>query len=139
MPKIQAGRTDNTRVDEDPSLLQFARVLIVVAGVWHVLIGFAAVQKDMVFVSSPDYSYAVDLTTSGWIHILLGVAFGATGFALRRNRPRVRALGIVLTCMSLIANFLFIPRHPTWSILIILLSLLVMWILGTVDEKAHSA
>jgi hypothetical protein len=41
--------------------------------------------------------------------------------------------------MSLIANFLFIPRHPTWSILIILLSLLVMWILGTVDEKAHSA
>jgi hypothetical protein len=60
--KIQAGRTDNTRVDEVPGLLQFARVLIVVAGVWHVLIGFAAVQKDTVFVTSPGYTYAVDLT-----------------------------------------------------------------------------
>jgi hypothetical protein len=99
MRKIQAGRTDNTRVDEVPGLLQFARVLIVVAGVWHVLIGFAAVQKDTVFVTSPGYTYAVDLTTSGWIHIFLGVAFGATGLALRRERPRVRALGIVLACM----------------------------------------
>ena len=139
MRKIQASRTASTRVDEVPGLFQFARVLMVVAGVWHVLIGFAAVQKDTVFVSSQGYAYAVDLTTSGWTHILLGFAFGATGLALRHGRPRVRALGIVLACMSLIVNFLFIPRHPVWSIMIVLPSLMIMWTLGMVDEKAHSA
>ena len=41
--------------------------------------------------------------------------------------------------MSLIVNFLFIPRHPVWSILIILLNLLIMCTLGMVDEKARSA
>jgi hypothetical protein len=138
MSKIQAGRTVNTRVNEVPGLFTFARVLMVVAGAWHVLVGFAAVQKDTVFVSAQSYTYAVDLTTSGWIHILLGVAFGATGLALQRGRPRVRALGIVLACMSLIANFLFIPRHPMWSIMIILVCLVIMWTLGTVDEKARS-
>jgi hypothetical protein len=139
MRKIQAGRTVSTRVDDVPGLLQFARVLMVVAGVWQVLIGFAAVQKDTVFVTSQGYTFAVDLTTSGWIHILFGIAFGATGVAVRRERPRVRASGIVLASMSLIVNFLFIPRHPVWSILIILLNLLIMCTLGMVDEKARSA
>jgi hypothetical protein len=41
--------------------------------------------------------------------------------------------------MHVITNFLFIPRHPMWSILIILLSLLIMWILGAIDVKARSA
>jgi hypothetical protein len=103
--------------------------------VWHALVGFAAVRKDTVFVTSPSYTYSIDLTTSGWTHLVIGAAFMITGLLVRPRRTLVRVAGIVLTCASLLANFLFIPRHPLWSVTIIAVDLAIMWTLGVYPEK----
>jgi hypothetical protein len=37
----------------------------------------------------------------------------------------------VLASLSLIANFLFLPHYPLWSLLIIVLDIAVIWALAT--------
>jgi len=40
-----------------------------------------------------------------------------------------RAIGILLVALSAIANFLFIPSYPFWSLLMIVLDVFVIWAL----------
>jgi hypothetical protein len=41
-----------------------------------------------------------------------------------------RAVGIVLAALSAIANFLFIPYYPFWSLLMVALDVFVIWALA---------
>jgi uncharacterized protein (DUF983 family) len=45
-----------------------------------------------------------------------------------------RVVGIVVASVSLIANFMFIPQYPLWSLLIIALDVAVIWALATYLE-----
>jgi hypothetical protein len=109
----------------------FAAALMMVAGVWHALAGIAALFEDTVFVSTPEYVYSFDLTAWGWIHLLMGILVLLAGVGVIRGQTWARAVGILLACLSLIANFLFIPHYPIWSLVIIALDVAVIWALAT--------
>jgi hypothetical protein len=128
----------HSMTDEEPhtsrwatGLVLFAGVVMMVAGVWHALAGLGAVVNDKVYVSTPAYIYSFDLTGWGWIHILLGIVVAAAGFVVLLGMMWARVVGIVLASVSLIANFMFIPHYPLWSLLIIGLDVAVIWALAT--------
>jgi hypothetical protein len=112
-------------------LTVFAGALMAVAGIYHVLIGIAALVNDKVYVAGLQYIYSFDLTSWGWIHLLLGVLVAVAGVAVLRGQLWGRVVGIVLASLSLIANFLFIPWYPIWSLLIIALDIGIVWALAT--------
>ena len=117
-------------------LTLFAAALMMVAGVWHALAGVAALTEDTVYLSTPEYVYSFDLTAWGWVHLLLGVLVLVAGFGVIRGQTWARAIGIVLACLSLIANFLFIPHYPIWSLVIMALDVAVIWALATYRRDA---
>ena len=91
-------RPATTARQESPwanGLTIFAGSLMVIAGVWHVLAGIAALVNDKIYVSTPQYIYSFDLTGWGWIHILLGVLVGLAGVAVLSGQTWGRAVGIV--------------------------------------------
>ena len=49
-------------------LAVFAGALMIVSGIGAVLQGIAAVFNDEIFASTPQYTFALDLTAWGWIH-----------------------------------------------------------------------
>jgi hypothetical protein len=108
-----------------------AATFLVIAGVWHALAGLAAVFNDDVYVATPQYIYSFDLTAWGWAHLLLGALQVVAGFAVLKGQMWARVVGIVVACLSLIANFLFIPHYPLWSLLIIALDAAIIWALAT--------
>lgn len=110
-------------------LITFAGVLMVVAGVWHALAGIAAILNDDLYVSTPDYVYALDLTGWGWGHLVLGAVVVLTGAGVLMGTTWARLLGIAVVVLSLVANFLFIPWYPIWSMMIIVLDIAVIWAL----------
>jgi hypothetical protein len=125
-----------TALEEHPSpwatgLTLFAAALMVVVGLLHALAGIAALVEDVVYVTTPEYVYSFDLTTWGWVHLLVGVLVLVAGFGVMRGQTWARMVGIVLACLSLIANFLFIPHFPIWSLVIIALDVAVIWALAT--------
>ncbi|GAA4477021.1 hypothetical protein GCM10023094_18340 [Rhodococcus olei] len=108
-----------------------AAIIMVTVGIIQFFQGVAAVAKNEVFVVGIQYVYKFDLTTWGWIHIVLGVIVAAVGFALFTGAGWARVSAIVVAAISIIANFLWIPYYPWWSILIIALDVVVIWAVST--------
>ncbi|MGH3681045.1 MAG: DUF7144 family membrane protein [Natronosporangium sp.] len=109
----------------------FAATMMIMLGVWQVIVGIAAIAEDSVFVTTPDYTYDLDTTAWGWIHLVLGAVVAVTGFFLYTGAAWARAVGIVLASLSAIANFLFLPYYPLWALVVIALDVFVIWALAT--------
>ena len=121
-------------VQESPwanGLSIFAAAMMVITGFWQALAGIAALLNDKVYVATPGYIYSFDLTAWGWIHLLLGILVVGAGVAVFFGQMWARVVGILLASLSMIANFLFIPHYPIWSLTIIALDAAVIWALAT--------
>lgn len=108
-----------------------AATFLMIAGVWHALAGIAAIVHDDVYLATPQYIYSFDLTAWGWVHLLLGVLLIVAGFAVLKGQMWARVVGITMAGLSMIANFLFLPHYPLWSLVIIALDVAVIWALAT--------
>jgi hypothetical protein len=118
----------------------FAGVIMIMVGCFQAFVGLAAIFEDEFFVVAPNYLFEVDTTTWGWIHLLLGLLVAFAGYALFAAKTWARVVGVTLATLSAIANFLFIPYYPFWSILMIALAVWVIWALtrslSSADELA---
>jgi hypothetical protein len=117
-------------------LTVLAATFLVIAGIWHALAGIAAIVRDDVYVATPNYIYSFDLTAWGWVQLLLGVVQVVAGFAVLKGQTWARVVGIVVACVSMIANFLFLPYYPLWSLLIIAVDAGIIWALATYRREA---
>jgi hypothetical protein len=117
-------------------LATFAGVVLVVAGIWHVLEGIGALMHDQIYVATPGYIYSFDLTVWGWILLVLGIFVATVGVAVLLGQAWGLALGMVVAGLGLLVNFLFIPWYPVWSVLIIGLFVAVIWALCQQLEHA---
>ncbi|QNG20975.1 hypothetical protein G4H71_08755 [Rhodococcus triatomae] len=113
-----------------------AAALLLVAGIVSLFQGIAAVASDEIFVVGIDYTYAFDVTTWGWIHIVVGVLVIIAAFGLITGATWARVAAIVLASLSIIANFLWLPYYPLWAILVIALDVVVIWAVATWDSEA---
>jgi hypothetical protein len=111
--------------------LIFAATMLLTVGTWQVLVGIAALVEDEFFIVTPNYTYDIDTTAWGWTHLGVGVLLAVTGLFLLTGAAWARVAGIVLAALSAIANFLFLPYYPLWSLVIIALDVWVIWALAT--------
>jgi hypothetical protein len=130
IPSQPAKRPSLRETPWGTGFAMFAGALMLVVGVYQVIAGIAALVHDVLFVSTPGYTYAFDITGWGWVHLALGIVVGAAGVAVLQGRTWGRVVGIILAGLSLIANFLFIPYYPIWSLVIIALDIVVIWALA---------
>ena len=112
-------------------ITMFAAILLLVAGMLSILRGIAGVSKDEIFVTPGDYIYKLDLTTWGWIYIVLGVLAVAVAIGMMMTATWARVVALSLAALSLIANFLSLPYYPWWSIILIVLNVIVIWAISS--------
>jgi hypothetical protein len=117
----------------------FAGAMMLMAGIFQTFAGLAALFNDEFLVRAPNYTYDIDITGWGWIHLIIGLLVAAAGFAVFSGATWARAVGITLALLSAIANFFFIPIYPVWAILIIALDIVVIWALAQYSEEAVEA
>ncbi|MBF6434839.1 DUF7144 family membrane protein [Nocardia cyriacigeorgica] len=108
-----------------------AALLLLVLGVLSIVEGVSAVADDELFIEGPEYTYRWDLTTWGWIHIVLGALIAVTALALMTGAVWARVVAVFLAGLSIVANFLWIPYYPWWSLLLIALNIVVIWAVST--------
>lgn len=107
----------------------FAGVLLIMLSFFQILEGIAAIANDKIFVRTPNYSFEFDVTTWGWVHLILGLIGVATGVGILMGQTWGRALGVLVAGVSAVSNFMFMPHYPFWSVTIIALDVLIMWAL----------
>lgn len=117
-------------------LALFAGTLMIIGGVFEAVAGLVALFQNELYVVGVDYVFAFDVTAWGWIHLLVGALVAVAGAAVLMGQLWGRIVGIGLASLSMIANFLFIPYYPIWSLLIIALDVSVIWALCSYDRES---
>ncbi|WP_329548864.1 hypothetical protein OG548_38150 [Streptomyces sp. NBC_01356] len=122
-------------------LTVFAAVMLMIAGVLDILRGVMAIAEDDVFVATRNYVFEFDLTSWGWIHLVLGALAVIVSFGLFQASLWARVAGVAIAGLIIIANFLSLPYSPVWSIVMIAFSGFIIWALCVVrsDESADSS
>ncbi|MEV0337268.1 hypothetical protein [Nocardia sp. NPDC050717] len=108
-----------------------AGILLAVVGVLQILQGIAAVANDDLIVVGPEYTYQFDLTAWGWWHIIFGAIAVIVAIGLLAGQTWGRVSAMVIAALSIVANFLWLPYYPWWSILVIILDIVVIWAVAT--------
>jgi hypothetical protein len=107
--------------------ITFAATMLILIGMFQAIDGLVAIFNDEFFVRTANYTFDLDVTAWGWIHLILGVLLVFTGWGLYAERTWAGVVAIFLAMLSAIANFFFIPYYPFWSILVIALDVWVIW------------
>jgi hypothetical protein len=97
------------------SMAIFAGVMMLITGLFNGIEGLVALFRNEVYVVAPEYIFAFDLTTWGWVHLLVAILVAAAGVGVMSGRLWARLIGSAFALLSMIANFLFIPYYPVWS------------------------
>ncbi|MCH0540850.1 hypothetical protein I3F58_14975 [Streptomyces sp. MUM 203J] len=119
-------------------LVTFAGVLLFIAGILDFFRGIMAIANDDVYVSTPNYLFKFDLTSWGWIQLILGVIAVVVAAGLFSRALWARVIGVGIAGLLIIANFLSIPYYPLWSLTLIALYAFVIWALCVVKEPDRS-
>jgi hypothetical protein len=107
----------------------FAASMLTLVGVFQVLAGLVALFNDEFFVVARNYTFDLDVTAWGWIHLILGASLIFVGFGLFSRRTWAGVTAIMLAMLSALANFFFIPYYPIWSLVMIGLDVWIIWAL----------
>ena len=122
------GPPKSTYVEADSGSgwITFAGVVIMIAAILNIIDGIAAISRSSFFVANARYVFS-DLKTWGWIVLGLGVLQMVVGFGVWAGNRLARWTGIVIVSLNAVAQLLFIPAYPFWSLSLFALDVLVLY------------
>jgi hypothetical protein len=107
----------------------FAAVLMILAGIMNAIHGFIALVNDEWVVWGNRGDLYLDLTTWGWLHLIVGIVVFLAGIGLLSGNVLARAIAVIVASVAIIANFLFIPAFPVWALTVITINVFVIYAL----------
>jgi len=107
----------------------FAGTMLILIGMFQAIDGLVAIVNDDFFVVSKNYTFDLDTTAWGWIHLLLGIVMVLAGLSIFAGKTWSVVVALTLAMLSAVVNFFFIPYYPFWSLLMIALDCWVIWAL----------
>lgn len=107
----------------------FAGMMMILIGGFHAIQGLAGILEDNFYAVTPNYVFEFDVTTWGWIHLIAGIIVVLAGFGVFSGAVWARTIGVIVAFLSALANFMWLPYSPVWSIIVITVDVLVIYAL----------
>ena len=104
----------------------FAGVMLLIIGTLNVIGGIAALDDANFYVANAHYVFS-DLNTWGWIILVTGVVQALAGLGIFVKNQFARWLGVGFASLNMLAQFLFFPAQPLWSMAIIAIDTLIIY------------
>lgn len=141
-PGYQQGYAPAT--EETPSLaaggfIALAAVLMIMSGLWSFFVGITGVLSGGFYIAVRNYTFSYSIHAWGWTHLIIGAVIFAAGVCLLLGMMWARVVGVILAVISGLANFLFLPYYPLWSIIVIALDAIIIWALVTGGGRRRAA
>ena len=108
----------------------FASIMLIMIGVFQAIAGLVAIVNKKFYVVGEVWIFQFDVTTWGWIHLIIGVVVGLAGYFLLTGAVWARLVGMTVAFIAAIANFAWLPWYPIWSIIVITVCVFVIWALS---------
>jgi hypothetical protein len=107
----------------------FASMMMTLIGIFHILTGIGGIAKDDIYVKGANYIFQFDVTTWGWIHLVVGLIVLFAAFGLFSGAVWARTVGVVMALISAVAGFAWMPYYPIWGIVFVAIAVSVIWAL----------
>jgi len=107
----------------------FAGIMMVLMGGWWIITGLVAIVNDEFYVVGEEYIFQFDVTTWGWIHLILGIIILISGFGLFTANVWARTVGVIIAVIAALVGFAWLPWYPIWAIIFIAVSVAIIWAL----------
>ncbi len=112
----------------------FAGIMLIIGGTLGAIQGLVAIVNDEWVVFTNRADIYLDISEWGWVHLVVGALVALAGVGIFSGNVLARAVGVIVASLSLLANFLWLPAYPLWSLIMITIDVLVIWAL-----TAHGA
>jgi hypothetical protein len=96
-----------------------------------IFIGITGIIRGTFFPAVTNYTYSFGPFGRGVVDLIIGAVVLAAGVCLLMGMMWARVVGVALAVINAVANFLFLPFAPLWSIVVIALSIFIIWALTT--------
>ena len=107
--------------------ISFAGIVLILAGIFHVIDGIVGLVNNDFYVKTDNWVFKFNVTSWGWIHIILGIIAILAGVGLFSGAIWARTVAVIVAAVSIIANFVWLPYYPWWAVLVIVLDFFVIW------------
>ncbi|NOR90558.1 MAG: hypothetical protein GQ524_09920, partial [Anaerolineales bacterium] len=107
----------------------FAGIMMLMAGGWWIISGLVALFNSEFYVVTLNYIFQFDVTTWGWVHLIIGFLVLLAGFGLFSGQVWARTVGVIIAVFMGLASFAWLPYYPGWATLYIVVSMAVIWAL----------
>jgi hypothetical protein len=115
--------------------MYLAGTLLVLAGIWGFFVGLTGILKGAFYTTVPTYTFTYSIKSWGWTHLIIGIVVFAVGVCLLLGQRWARYVGVFLAVVDAVANFLFLPYYPLWSIIVIAIDVFIIWALLAVGRR----
>jgi len=116
---------DSTR--EPAGWVIFAGVMMLLIGFLNFFYGLAAVVNDNVVVVGGHGVIIADLTTWGWVTMIIAVILVLTGGGLLTGAEWARWVGVFVVTVNAIEQVWIFPAAPLWAFIVILLDVIIIY------------
>ena len=108
----------------------FASVLLLIAGLFDLIFGLAAViGPNTTVVVAETGLFAVDVAAWGWWHIIAGIALIVLSFFLYRGATWARVIAIIIVIINAVGQLTLLSVQPWWSLIILAVDVLIIYAL----------
>ena len=114
-----------SRSVQDSGWAVFAGVLFLLAGIFHLMWGVAALASDDTFIA--DELLFGDLSLWGVFYLIVGALQLAATWLISTARRSGQIMGLILAVLSAINAMFTFAAYPLWSAAILILDLLVIY------------
>ncbi|MGN6664709.1 MAG: DUF7144 family membrane protein [Solirubrobacterales bacterium] len=125
-----AGKRDYPRRIEErqpTGWTVFAGTVMLILGSLDALYGLAAILNNEVILVGGHGVILADITTWGWIHLILGSLVAATGLGLFFAAPAARWAAVFFVSVNAVAQIAWFPAAPLWAFLMIILDVTIIY------------
>ena len=105
----------------------FAAIMLMIVGMFQAIAGLAGILENEFYVVGRNYVFEFDVTTWGVIHILIGLVLILSGVGIITGNVLARTVGVIAAAVSAVANFVWLPYYPVWSIAMIAVDVTIIW------------
>jgi hypothetical protein len=103
--------------------------MMIMMGGWWLISGLVALFNSEFYVVTQKWIFQFDVTTWGWVHLIIGLLVLLAGFGLFSGQVWARTVGVIIAVFMGLASFAWLPYYPVWAILYIVASVAIIWAL----------
>jgi hypothetical protein len=105
----------------------FAGVALLIVGSLDALWGLAAILNDEIVIVGGSGVILADVTTWGWVHLILGSIVALTGLGLFAGMSAARWAAVFFVAVNAVAQIVWFPAAPLWAMLMIFLDVVIIY------------